>query len=168
VQLDPIRPKLTAPGTKCSKLKYDKLLSRFAFKFDLRRCTKEKLEDAKKDVEVAEKDLGDANAAAQAATAAAEAKVGTLLSCKLPSSPNVLLMVRINQPSPPFQTLCFKLSLSPNALHMAGKSPTLSAFSSARTLQYVRAKAVSRSTILRIFCPPRRRALQSGPLPATP
>jgi len=39
VQVDPIRPKLKAPGTKRLKLKYDKLLSRFAFKFKLRHYT---------------------------------------------------------------------------------------------------------------------------------
>ena len=39
MQLDPIKPTLKAPGTKCLKLKYDKLLSNFAFKFKLRRYT---------------------------------------------------------------------------------------------------------------------------------
>jgi len=37
VQVDPIKPVLKAPGTKLSKLKYDQLLSSFAFKFNLRR-----------------------------------------------------------------------------------------------------------------------------------
>jgi hypothetical protein len=36
VQVDPIRPKLKAPGTKLLKLGYDELLSSFAFKFNLR------------------------------------------------------------------------------------------------------------------------------------
>jgi len=35
VQVDPIKPTLKAPGTKRLKLKYDKLLSNFAFKFQL-------------------------------------------------------------------------------------------------------------------------------------
>jgi len=39
VQVDPIKPTLKAPGTKRLKLKCDKLLSRFAFNFNLRRCT---------------------------------------------------------------------------------------------------------------------------------
>ena len=37
VQVDPIKPTLTAPITQRFKLKYDKLLSSFAFKFKLRR-----------------------------------------------------------------------------------------------------------------------------------
>jgi len=37
VQVDPIKPKLKPPGTKRLKLKYDELLSTFAFKFNLRR-----------------------------------------------------------------------------------------------------------------------------------
>ena len=37
VQVDPIKPTLKAPGTKRLKLKYDKLLSSFAFNFNLRR-----------------------------------------------------------------------------------------------------------------------------------
>jgi hypothetical protein len=36
VQVDPIKPTLTAPGTKRLKLKYYKLLSNFPFKFNLR------------------------------------------------------------------------------------------------------------------------------------
>jgi len=39
VQVDPIKPNLKAPGTKRLILKYDGLLSNFAFKFDLRRYT---------------------------------------------------------------------------------------------------------------------------------
>ena len=39
VQVDPIKPTLKAPGTKRLKLKYDELLSSFAFKFNLRRYT---------------------------------------------------------------------------------------------------------------------------------
>ena len=37
VHLDPIKPKLKAPGIKLSKLKFDKPLSNFAFNFNLRR-----------------------------------------------------------------------------------------------------------------------------------
>jgi len=37
VQVDPIKPMLKAPGIKLLKLKYDKPLSNFAFKFNLRR-----------------------------------------------------------------------------------------------------------------------------------
>jgi len=37
VQVHPIKPRLKAPGTKRLKLKYDNLLSRFAFKCNLRR-----------------------------------------------------------------------------------------------------------------------------------
>ena len=37
MQVDPIRPKLKVPGTKRLKLKYDNLLSSFAFNFNLRR-----------------------------------------------------------------------------------------------------------------------------------
>jgi len=37
VQVDPIKPTLKAPGTKRLKLEYYKLLSSFAFKFNLRR-----------------------------------------------------------------------------------------------------------------------------------
>ena len=37
VQIDPINPKLKAPGTKRLKLKCDILLSTSAFKFNLRR-----------------------------------------------------------------------------------------------------------------------------------
>jgi len=39
VQVDPIKPTLKAPGTKRLKVKYDKPLSKFAFKFNLRRYT---------------------------------------------------------------------------------------------------------------------------------
>ena len=40
MQVDPIKPRLKAPGTRRLKLQYDELLSTFAFKFDLRRYTK--------------------------------------------------------------------------------------------------------------------------------
>ena len=40
VQVDPIKPALKAPGTTRLKLAYDKLLSKFDFKFNLRRYTK--------------------------------------------------------------------------------------------------------------------------------
>ena len=39
VQVDPMKPMLKAPGTKRLYLKYDKLVSTFAFKFNLRRYT---------------------------------------------------------------------------------------------------------------------------------
>ena len=39
MQVDTIKPTLTAPGTKRLKLQYDSLLSNFAFKFNLRRYT---------------------------------------------------------------------------------------------------------------------------------
>ena len=48
VQVDPIKPKLKAPGTKRFKLKCDTLLSTSAFKFNLRRYTKPKKPPAKK------------------------------------------------------------------------------------------------------------------------
>jgi len=41
VQVDPIKPTLTAPGTKRLKLKYDKPLSSFAYNFHLRRYNTE-------------------------------------------------------------------------------------------------------------------------------
>jgi hypothetical protein len=37
VQVDPIKPMLTPPGTQRLKLKYDDVLSNFRFKIDLRR-----------------------------------------------------------------------------------------------------------------------------------
>jgi hypothetical protein len=40
VQLDPIKPKLKALGTKHSKLQYDELLSNVAFNFNVRRYIK--------------------------------------------------------------------------------------------------------------------------------
>jgi len=40
VQVDPIKPTLKAPGTKCLKLKHVTLFSSFAFKIDVRRYTK--------------------------------------------------------------------------------------------------------------------------------
>ena len=40
VQVDPIKPTLKAPGIKLLKLKYDKPLTIFAFKFNLRRYNK--------------------------------------------------------------------------------------------------------------------------------
>jgi hypothetical protein len=39
VQVDPITPKLKAPGSRRLNLKHEKLLSDFAFKFSLRRYT---------------------------------------------------------------------------------------------------------------------------------
>ena len=38
MQLNPIKPTLKAPGIKLLKLKYDKPLSNFGFKFNLRHC----------------------------------------------------------------------------------------------------------------------------------
>ena len=40
MQVDPINPTLKPPGTKRLKLKCEKLLSTFAFKFNLRRYNK--------------------------------------------------------------------------------------------------------------------------------
>ena len=40
MQVDPIKPTLKAPGTKPLKLKYGKLVSNFAFNFNLRRYIK--------------------------------------------------------------------------------------------------------------------------------
>jgi len=40
VQVEPIKPTLKAPGIKRFKLKYDGLLSIFAFNFNLRRYNK--------------------------------------------------------------------------------------------------------------------------------
>ena len=37
VQVEPMKSMVKAPGTKRLKLKYDKLLSKFAFNFNLRR-----------------------------------------------------------------------------------------------------------------------------------
>ena len=37
MQVDPVKPKLKAPGTKPLKLEYDGLLSNIGFKFNLRR-----------------------------------------------------------------------------------------------------------------------------------
>jgi len=39
VQVDPIKPTLKAPGSKRLKIKRDKLVSRFAFNFNMRRYT---------------------------------------------------------------------------------------------------------------------------------
>ena len=41
MQVDPIKPTLKPPGTQRLKLKYDEPLSNFAFKFNLRRYTKD-------------------------------------------------------------------------------------------------------------------------------
>ena len=41
VQIDPVKPMLKAPGTKHLKLKFDKLLSSFDYKFNLRRYTED-------------------------------------------------------------------------------------------------------------------------------
>jgi len=45
-RLTPIKPKLKAPGIKLLKLKYDKPLSDFAFKFNLRRYIMARAGDA--------------------------------------------------------------------------------------------------------------------------
>jgi hypothetical protein len=42
VQVDPVKPKLKPHGTKRLKLKYDKPLSKFAFKFNLHHYNKVK------------------------------------------------------------------------------------------------------------------------------
>jgi len=44
VQVDPIKPALTAPGTKLLKLNHDEVLSSFAFSFNMRRYSKEQVE----------------------------------------------------------------------------------------------------------------------------
>jgi len=50
VQVDPIKPKLTPPGTKQLTIRCDELLSIFAFKFNLRRYTEdEDDEDSEED-----------------------------------------------------------------------------------------------------------------------
>jgi hypothetical protein len=41
MQIDPIKATLKAPGSQALKEQYDKLLSTFAFKFNLRRYSKE-------------------------------------------------------------------------------------------------------------------------------
>ena len=43
MQDDPIKPKFNPPGTKRLKLKYDNSAFNFAFKFNLRRYTKEQM-----------------------------------------------------------------------------------------------------------------------------
>jgi hypothetical protein len=45
VQVDPIKPKLKPTGTGHLKLKYDKMLSRFTFKLNLRRYSTASGED---------------------------------------------------------------------------------------------------------------------------
>ena len=44
MQVDPIKPTLKPPGTQRLKLKYDEVLSNFAFKFNLRRYNEERAE----------------------------------------------------------------------------------------------------------------------------
>ena len=44
MQVDPIKPTLKAPGTNPLTLKNDEALSTFAFKINLRRYNKEKLQ----------------------------------------------------------------------------------------------------------------------------
>ena len=44
MQVDPVKPMLKPPGTKHLKLKCDMLLSTFAFKINLRRYDKARLE----------------------------------------------------------------------------------------------------------------------------
>jgi hypothetical protein len=46
VQVDPIKPTLKEPGTVRLKLKYEELLSNCGFKFNLRRYSKEAIEEA--------------------------------------------------------------------------------------------------------------------------
>jgi len=43
VQVDPVKPTLNAPGSKCLKLDHEKLLSNFAFNFNLRRYVQHRL-----------------------------------------------------------------------------------------------------------------------------
>ena len=44
MQVEPTKPVLKAPGIKLLKLEYDEPLSKFAFKFNLRRYTEADLE----------------------------------------------------------------------------------------------------------------------------
>jgi len=55
VQVDPIKPTLTAPGIKLFKLKCDKPLSKFAFKFNLRRNTSGAYDDIQRATDLAYK-----------------------------------------------------------------------------------------------------------------
>ena len=48
MQVDPIKPALKAPGTKCLKLNCDEPLSNVAFKFNLRRYIMDAIIAAKK------------------------------------------------------------------------------------------------------------------------
>ena len=48
MQVDPIKPTFKAPGTKRLNPKYDILLQSFAFKFNLRRYSKEDKVKSKK------------------------------------------------------------------------------------------------------------------------
>jgi len=48
VQVDPMKPTLKAPGTKCLKHISDVPLSNFAFKFNLRRYKEEAEQEAAK------------------------------------------------------------------------------------------------------------------------
>ena len=47
VQVDPIQPQLKPPGSKRLKLRYEELLSNFAFKFNLRCYNGVQLEGCK-------------------------------------------------------------------------------------------------------------------------
>jgi hypothetical protein len=52
VQVDPMKPVLKPPGIKRLKLEYDKLVSDFAFNFNLRRYIMDALDDAIQSVKV--------------------------------------------------------------------------------------------------------------------
>ena len=56
MKVDPMKP-TNAPGSKRLKLRYDELLSSFAFNFNLRRYTEAKTEVAEARAALAEKQL---------------------------------------------------------------------------------------------------------------
>ena len=57
MQVDPLKPTLKAPGTKHLKLKYDKRLLSFAFKFNLRRYSQAQERELMKQYEVGRRRL---------------------------------------------------------------------------------------------------------------
>ena len=67
MQVDPVKPPLTAPGKMRLKLEYDESLSIFAFNFNLRRHMKEAaLDDAMQILEHARREAGQIEQKAQA------------------------------------------------------------------------------------------------------
>jgi hypothetical protein len=63
VQVDPITPTLKAPATKRLKLRYDGLLSNFAFNFNLRRYITEQVEHQEATVSTTKANAGAGGAA---------------------------------------------------------------------------------------------------------